>query len=313
MKNYYEILDVEPDATQEEIKKKYKALAKVYHPDVSPFSKSEELFRDLQEAYETLSDENKRRQYDNDLENYYDEDEYEEDYDDENEYVHTPSSQYNEGSYSSTYTSVRVLDGITSFGGILFWSIALLLSLIFSEGIFNGGISIKDIDYVYLGIKIAVTCMLIAVCFFLPDFLIMISFIWLVPMLLGVIVSESSEGYETLLFIFIWGAYMGGFYLMVTFFDADDIVKSIVAMILVLGTLYWKELMILLDISLANIFILISVAGLVGSILLTIFVYWDIVYWEEYVYLPQILWGLLCLPLIGGGIMLGAYLIEEYL
>ena len=65
MKDYYKILSVSPSASQEEIKKAYRRLAKKYHPDVNRGDvAAEEKFKEIQEAYEVLSDEQKRRQYD---------------------------------------------------------------------------------------------------------------------------------------------------------------------------------------------------------------------------------------------------------
>ncbi len=62
MKNYYSILGVTPDSTDLEIKSAYRSLARKFHPDVNP--SGAERFKDISEAYETLSDSKKRLQYD---------------------------------------------------------------------------------------------------------------------------------------------------------------------------------------------------------------------------------------------------------
>ncbi|WP_022853786.1 molecular chaperone DnaJ [Thermodesulfatator atlanticus] len=64
-KDLYEILGVSPDASQEEIKKAYRRLARKYHPDLHPGDKeAEEKFKEIQEAYEILSNPEKRAEYD---------------------------------------------------------------------------------------------------------------------------------------------------------------------------------------------------------------------------------------------------------
>jgi molecular chaperone DnaJ len=64
-KDYYEVLGVNRDATDEEIKKSFKKLAMKHHPDRNPDNpKAEELFKEAKEAYEILSDEQKRAAYD---------------------------------------------------------------------------------------------------------------------------------------------------------------------------------------------------------------------------------------------------------
>src|SRR5437870_901801 len=64
-RDYYEILGVPRSAKEEEIKKTYRKLARKYHPDLNPNNKqSEEKFKEIQEAYEVLSDAEKRKQYD---------------------------------------------------------------------------------------------------------------------------------------------------------------------------------------------------------------------------------------------------------
>ncbi len=63
-KDYYEIMGVSRDATQDEIKRAYRKLARKYHPDVSKEPDAEAKFKQLQEAYEVLKDPEKRAAYD---------------------------------------------------------------------------------------------------------------------------------------------------------------------------------------------------------------------------------------------------------
>ena len=64
-RDYYEVLGVNKDASEDDIKKAYRKLAMKYHPDRNPDNpKAEEHFKEAKEAYEVLTDSNKRAAYD---------------------------------------------------------------------------------------------------------------------------------------------------------------------------------------------------------------------------------------------------------
>lgn len=68
VRNYYEILGVPRNASNDDIKKAFRKLARQYHPDVNPGDNTaEEQFKDINEAYDTLSDEQRRSEYNRSL------------------------------------------------------------------------------------------------------------------------------------------------------------------------------------------------------------------------------------------------------
>ena len=64
MQSYYEILNVESTSSKEEIKKQYKKLVRMYHPDVNSSPEAEEIFKNITRASEILLDDEKRKKYD---------------------------------------------------------------------------------------------------------------------------------------------------------------------------------------------------------------------------------------------------------
>lgn len=103
-KDYYEVLGVSKNATDAEIKSAFRKLAKKYHPDVNKEPDAAEKFKEAQEAYAVLSDESKRRQYD--------------------QYGHAAFDQMNGGSGFdfSDFDFGDIFDGLfgSSFGGFGF-------------------------------------------------------------------------------------------------------------------------------------------------------------------------------------------------
>ena len=65
--NYYQLLEIKPDASEKDIKTQYFKLAKKYRPDLNPDEAARKKFEDVQKAYETLSDQSKRSEYDSQM------------------------------------------------------------------------------------------------------------------------------------------------------------------------------------------------------------------------------------------------------
>lgn len=69
-KNYYEILNINRKSTRDEIRNSFRKLAKEYHPDTNKTPEAENMFKDINEAYDVLTNEEKRRKYDRQVARY---------------------------------------------------------------------------------------------------------------------------------------------------------------------------------------------------------------------------------------------------
>lgn len=132
--NYYEILGLSEDATDQDIKKSYRSLVKKFHPDINSKTGSEEIFMIIQEAYEVLVDPSLREKYDEILSRKYDNEDYEEYEDDsspgykEEEYSkvrRSPVKDYQTYTYTTTYKTNRSYLNI-NFISIIRWIIAVV-------------------------------------------------------------------------------------------------------------------------------------------------------------------------------------------
>lgn len=94
MTDYYGVLGLSKDASKEEIKKAYKSLVKKYHPDIYKGADRNEKFKEIQTAYDTLYDEQKRQSYD--------------------QMGHSSYEQNQK--YSNGYSSYRDVNGFSDFG-----------------------------------------------------------------------------------------------------------------------------------------------------------------------------------------------------
>ena len=113
--DYYNILGVSKDASQEDIKKAYKKLARKYHPDLNPNDpEAQRKFQEINEANEVLSDPEKRKKYDEYGENWKHADEFE-----------AQKQQYANqqgGFHTSYWSSSDDADGFSDFFESLFGS-----------------------------------------------------------------------------------------------------------------------------------------------------------------------------------------------
>ncbi len=109
--DYYEVLGLEADASDEEIKKAYRSLAKAFHPDTSTHPKAKERFLAISAAYDVLSDPDSKRDYDSRLKaSLYGEDSEGDDYSDDSD--EDEFSRMADYEFYSDEPEVFLIDGV---------------------------------------------------------------------------------------------------------------------------------------------------------------------------------------------------------
>lgn len=123
VKNYYNILQVSPEATQDELKQSYRKLSKVYHPDLHEGNQAcEERFKEINEAYQTLSDKSKRQAYDERCESYTR----------QTNYTQTTTRYTPPTARQPTYHQSQ-----SAYYGLSYWLVCLLIGIVFKIVFFS--------------------------------------------------------------------------------------------------------------------------------------------------------------------------------
>lgn len=126
MINYYQILEVKTDASNQEIKLAYKRLAKKYHPDGNKDFNNEELFRLINDAYHTLINENSRKLYNIELDNLNSKESYYRDTYDDFESNYNDNSYQKQDYFKKKWTKKQIINTIIIF----YILISLLIKLL---------------------------------------------------------------------------------------------------------------------------------------------------------------------------------------
>ena len=122
MVNYYQILEVNENASFEDIKTAYRRLSQKYHPDGNKKFNNEELFKIINDAYKNLSDENKRSEYDfklNEFKNESSYNSYKENQHYNQNYQNESNNQYSNYKQQNNSSNSKVLWKILPFIGLI--------------------------------------------------------------------------------------------------------------------------------------------------------------------------------------------------
>lgn len=138
--NYYELLGVKSDAKEDEIRKKYKEQIKKWHPDINKDSNSIEITKKLNEAKNVLLDNNKRKEYDNYLNNIY-----------VNGYKNIKEKVYNNNyDNNKMYTKWEYFKEYIKYSNINKYRKVFNIILVILESLFVGILQIINIIFAYI-------------------------------------------------------------------------------------------------------------------------------------------------------------------
>lgn len=138
--NYYELLGVKSDAKEDEIRKKYKEQIKKWHPDINKDSNSIEITKKLNEAKNVLLDNNRRKEYDNYLNNIY-----------VNGYKNIKEKVYNNNyDNNKMYTKWEYFKEYIKYSNINKYRKVFNILLVILESLFVGILQIINIIFAYI-------------------------------------------------------------------------------------------------------------------------------------------------------------------
>ncbi len=309
MKDLYEILGLKRDSTEEEIKQAYKVLAKTFHPDVSKHPNAEENFIDIQNAYETLIDKDKRYEYDGSYyEGYYHDEElyeYHDDYNGNNEhqyYNEESSRQYNyeyDYEYSWRDKFSKSMISIVIISSILIWSISCL-SYIVVNRIFEGT-GIEELTILEITLDLIVLGSILYFVWILAYYLWWMGVFVVALYLFSLLIWEIDTDLLIITFIIVF------VYFIYYFVDR--------AMVLEEEYLEWISFSLLImlvfrDIIFYDFWLTILITMFVLSIVFS-FYFMTTIWDEEYIESREIVIAGIMLPLIGSFIMYAAFKVEE--
>ncbi len=293
MKNYYEILEVDIDSTDEEIKENYKKLIRKYHPDISDHPDAEKMTILINQAYDSISTKRKRDVYNQQIEVDYDDVQNEVYVTDEDSYIYTSCTTRRVASISMIVSSLILWTSIMSFSIFSNWSNLIDINISFN---------FYEADWIsVVGISLWI---------FLIGYLVFSftsSLLWFTVLAASLITLYSINQPSDFIILTIAIPYL-------MFIITNAIWEYTEEDWNGWASLIFFTAFIFRDFVFANSLLCISAIFIAFTILSIIFIYLDMMdnYNNEWIEWRHIIIATILLPILGGLIMGLAYVIENY-